>query len=44
VAKLRITILPPAWLSPVAIVCYVLLIALLVYGVMWYLKKRRTDK
>ncbi len=44
VAKLRITILPPAWLSPFAIIFYVLLIALLVYGVMWYLKKRKTDK
>ena len=44
VAKLRITILPPAWLSPVAIIFYVLLIALLVYGAMWYLKKRKTDK
>ncbi len=44
VAKLRITILPPAWLSPFAIIFYVLLIALLVYGAMWYLKKRKTDK
>ena len=40
VAKLRITILPPKWLSPLAIILYVLLIVLLVYSIMWYLKKR----
>ncbi len=44
VAKLRITILPPPWLSPFAIVCYVLLIALLVYAIMWYIEKRRANK
>lgn len=39
VARLRITIEPPIWSSPLAIFIYVLLLALLVVGVMWYIKR-----